>query len=240
VIALYDYILSAEAYKARLLLRMLGVPYQPVKVDIHPGRQTTSLAFLALNPLGTLPVLTDGDLVLRDAQAILLYLASAYDKTGTWLPGASISPMGSGRAEAAHAAATNTAVFAAPAAAKTLAQISMWLAFAGQELADLSTLRMQCVTGAEPDNARLLPRSLRALDILDDHLAAAELDGRSWLVGHGPTIADIAVFPSVALAPDAAVSLTPDPALSRWVHQVKRLPNFIVMPGIHPILPGEA
>jgi len=32
------------------------------------------------------PVLTDGDLVLRDSSAILVYLARKYDKSNKWLP----------------------------------------------------------------------------------------------------------------------------------------------------------
>jgi len=42
--------------------------------------------YLALNPLGQVPVLTDGDLVLRDSSAILVYLARKYDKSNKWLP----------------------------------------------------------------------------------------------------------------------------------------------------------
>ena len=86
MITLYDYELSGNCYKLRLLMSMLGLGYTTVPVDFYPGREHKSEAFLRMNPLGQLPVLKDGDLILRDAQAILVYLASRYDPKGTWYP----------------------------------------------------------------------------------------------------------------------------------------------------------
>jgi glutathione S-transferase len=37
--------------------------------------------FLALNPMGKVPTLTDGNLVLTESGAILLYLAQKYDSS---------------------------------------------------------------------------------------------------------------------------------------------------------------
>ncbi len=45
----------------------------------------TKAALLQLNPLGQVPVLTDGDTVVRDSQAILVYLARRYGGE-EWLP----------------------------------------------------------------------------------------------------------------------------------------------------------
>ena len=86
MITLYDYDLSGNCYKVRLLLALLGLTYQRHPVDFYPGREHKSAWFLALNPLGQLPVLEDDGLVLRDAQAILVYLASMYDSSGRWYP----------------------------------------------------------------------------------------------------------------------------------------------------------
>lgn len=41
---------------------------------------------LTINPFGELPVLQDGDLKHRDAQAILVYLALKYDTSNSWYP----------------------------------------------------------------------------------------------------------------------------------------------------------
>jgi glutathione S-transferase len=53
--------------------------------------------------------------------------------------------------------------------------------------------------------------------------------------GHA-TIADLALFPAVAMAPEGGVSLDTLPAVWRWLGRVKRLPGFIVMPGVLPLL----
>src|SRR3954471_10175398 len=86
MITLYDYELSGNCYKLRLLMSLLGVGYKTVPVDFYPGREHKSEWFLQLNPLGQLPVIDDDGLVLRDAQAILVYLASRYDASGRWYP----------------------------------------------------------------------------------------------------------------------------------------------------------
>jgi glutathione S-transferase len=62
---------------------------------------------------------------------------------------------------------------------------------------------------------------------LNNHLA-----NREWLeLGH-PTIADVAVFPYVALAPDGKIDLTPYPNVLTWIERVKYLPGFVGMVGI--------
>ncbi|MEH2171101.1 MAG: glutathione S-transferase family protein [Nostoc sp.] len=62
---------------------------------------------------------------------------------------------------------------------------------------------------------------------LNNHLAE-----REWLeLGH-PTIADVAVFPYIALANDGKISLQAYPNVGAWIERVKHLPGFIVMIGI--------
>ena len=78
--------MSAAAYKARLCLALLGVPCVKRAVDVYPGLDNNSAAFLALNPRGTVPVLVDGDLTVIGAEAILCHLAATHDRGGTWLP----------------------------------------------------------------------------------------------------------------------------------------------------------
>ncbi len=43
MIKLYDYILSADCYKTRLMLALLKREFEPVKVNIHPGRENPLL-----------------------------------------------------------------------------------------------------------------------------------------------------------------------------------------------------
>ena len=68
--------------KVALFLEEAGLPYEVVPVDTRKGEQHAP-AFLAINPNAKLPALVDGDAVIFDSSAILLYLA---DKTGKFLP----------------------------------------------------------------------------------------------------------------------------------------------------------
>lgn len=83
-IILYDFEPSPACYTARLLLSMLGVAHDIVPVDVEPGREHLSAWFRAISPDGTLPVLRDGDALLRGAHAVLHHLATQHDPAGTW------------------------------------------------------------------------------------------------------------------------------------------------------------
>jgi len=56
------------------LMEETGVPYERVLIDIHKGSQRT-LEFLAVNPMGKVPALADGDATLAEAAAICAYVA---------------------------------------------------------------------------------------------------------------------------------------------------------------------
>lgn len=59
------------------MLEEVGVPYELVHVDIFTGAHKVP-ELLALNPMGKLPILTDGELVVTEVAAIGLYLADRY------------------------------------------------------------------------------------------------------------------------------------------------------------------
>lgn len=63
-------------------------------------------------------------------------------------------------------------------------------------------------------------------------LTEARWRGATFVLGANPTIADIACFPAVALAPDGGVSLDDFPATRLWTRAIRTLPGFIEMPGI--------
>jgi glutathione S-transferase len=72
---LYDYPASANCYKVRLLLALLGRPYERVPTDIFGGDTLTD-AFGALNPVRETPVLElDDGTVITQSPAILWFLA---------------------------------------------------------------------------------------------------------------------------------------------------------------------
>ncbi|MDB5817658.1 MAG: glutathione S-transferase, N-terminal domain protein [Rhizobacter sp.] len=73
---------SPNPTKVALFLEEAGVPYELVPVDTRKGEQHLP-AYLAINPNGKLPALVDGDTVVFDSSAILLYLG---EKTGRFMP----------------------------------------------------------------------------------------------------------------------------------------------------------
>ncbi|MEC9367460.1 MAG: glutathione S-transferase family protein [Pseudomonadota bacterium] len=81
---LYDFPPSGNCHKIRMMLSILGLEYERVHMDLLAKEQMAP-EFLALNPMHKVPVLVDGDLVLRDSSAILVYLARRYAGT-RWYP----------------------------------------------------------------------------------------------------------------------------------------------------------
>ena len=73
---------SPNPAKVALFLEEAGLPYELVPVDTRKGEQHAP-AFTAINPNAKTPALVDGDAVVFDSTAILLYLA---EKTGAFLP----------------------------------------------------------------------------------------------------------------------------------------------------------
>lgn len=82
-IRLHGLPVSGHVHKVELFLRRVGLPfdYLEAAADVR-----STAAFGKLNPLRQIPVLEDGDLVLADSNAILVYLAKRYDPDGPWLP----------------------------------------------------------------------------------------------------------------------------------------------------------
>lgn len=68
--------------KVALFLEEAGLAYEPVAVDTRKGEQFAP-EYVAINPNSKVPAIADGDVIVFDSNAILLYLA---DKTGKFLP----------------------------------------------------------------------------------------------------------------------------------------------------------
>ena len=81
---------TPNGWKVAILLEELGEPYNLIPVNIGKGDQFKP-DFLALNPNAKVPVITDGDAVVFDSNAILLYLA---EKSGQFLPADNASARG--------------------------------------------------------------------------------------------------------------------------------------------------
>ncbi len=211
MIKLYDYELSVNCYKQRLLMSLLDVEYESVAIDFFPGLEHKSEAFREINPLGHIPVLVDGEYTIRDAHAILVYLAAKYDSTGQWYP-------------------TGTP--------ELLGEVAQWMQFADGTTNTASAARLHDNLGYEFDIEALRTGAHQLFRVLDEQLWFREREGLDWVCSAAhPTIADLAIFPDVMLCEEGGISRISYPALRRWTDRVRRLDGFIVMPGIFPVAP---
>ncbi len=84
-ITLYHHPLSGHSHRVRAMLSILGLQHQTIEVNLAAGEHKKA-EFLQLNSFGQVPVLVDGDAVIADSNAILVYLASKYDVSTSWYP----------------------------------------------------------------------------------------------------------------------------------------------------------
>ena len=177
MITLYEFALSGNCHKIRLMLSLLGLDYQSVAVKGNEQQQK-SAEFLAINPFGQVPVLKDDDVVIRDSQAILVYLAKKYGN-GQWLPND----------------------------AAALADVVAWLSTAANEVAlGPNRLRLHHKFGRDINIEESRQISIKLLDVLQ-----VRLENHPYLATDQITIADIAVYPYIALAPEGKLDLSPLP-----------------------------
>lgn len=142
---LYARPLSGNCHKVRLLLGFLDLPYQEIPVDFGSGENKRE-PYLSLNPLGQIPVLVEGDVVLRDSQAILVYLARRYGGD-QWLP----------------------------ADALQMAKVMQWLSTAANEIQHGPNLaRLYHLMNAKVDVELATQRSHAILRVMDGHLGGRE------------------------------------------------------------------
>lgn len=198
MLTLYEFGLSGNCHKVRLLLSLLGLPYQSHLLN-GAEREHKTENFLQLNPFGQVPVLTDGDTVVRDSQAILVYLARTYG-ADEWFP---------------------------QEPAKAVAIIS-WLSIAANEVArGPNALRLHYKFGRtiNVDEATQITNQL--LSVLNLHLQSHQ-----WLANNTLTIADLAIYPYIALVNEGKFDLKPYLYVQNWMGRIEHLTGYVTMPGI--------
>jgi glutathione S-transferase len=142
MIKLYDFELSGSCYKIRMLMNILDVDYEAIPVDFVNKEHKTE-KYTALNAFGELPIFEDGDLRLRDAQAIMVYLAKKYDTTNQWYPDD----------------------------AESMGRIQQWLSTGGGEVMNSAAARLVKILNYPLDLEKLHAGANRVFKIMDDHLA---------------------------------------------------------------------
>lgn len=138
---LYDLDASGNCYKVRLFAALANIELQTVSVDVQGGEHKRP-PLSTLNPLAQLPVLEDGPHVVRDSQAILVYLAGAYGGLAWW-----------------------------PAHPQGQAEIVQWLSFAANEIQhSLCAARLVQKFGYALDKSAALAKAPATLSLLERHL----------------------------------------------------------------------
>ena len=196
MITLFGNVDSGNCHKVQMVLAMAGVGFRRVDVS-QPRGEPSRAEFLALNPMGKVPVLLlpDGD-VLSESGAILCHYAA---QAGLWptTPRAGTETLRwmffeQYSHEPALAVMRYLRRFAAPAT----------------------------VNSGEAE--RLRPRALRALAAMESRLR-----GHEWLAHTQATVADIALYPYTRMAAESGVELLATPAITAWLARVESLPHFV-------------
>ena len=185
---------SPNVVKVMLMLEECGLDYDLRHVAVFKQEQFAP-AFLAMNPLGKVPVLEDPRLgqPLAESGAILLWLA---EREGRFLPTRQ------------------------PARAEVMEWLMVQMANFGPMLGQLNHFSLVLRPGTEPyAEARYRAQAERLYRLLDTRLS-----GREWIAGGEYSIADMAMAPWANYLEVHGFSADAHPDLGRWRASVKERP----------------
>ena len=112
------------------------------------------------------------------------------------------------------------------------AEVRRWLDFAAGPLSSISRARAVTLFSAEGDREGLMRESRATMRVVEDHLTDQHVRQQKFVASAQPSLADIAIFPAVALSHDAGIGHEDFPAIHLWQRRIRGLPGFISMPGI--------
>jgi glutathione S-transferase len=191
---LYEFA-PTRSIRARWTLQELGVPFEAVTVDLRAGEHRKP-EFLAINPAGKLPVLVDGDFVLTESVAIVLYLAEKHPGKGLL-----------------------------PTEPRQRAEVNRWLMFAATEL-EQPLWRIARHTALYPEDRRLpadvvlASEDFRAMaDVLEQHMQQ-----RPFVTGDRVTVADFVLAYTLDWANEVKL-LDGFPKLSAYMERMYARPR---------------
>jgi len=197
---LFDYPLSGNGYKVRLLLSHLERPYEYVPVDILKG-DTRTPQFLERNPNGRIPLLElDDGTFLAESNAILYLLSQ---NTPYW-PQTTL----------AQAQVLQWTFFEQYSHEPNIATARFWISIKKLETTPFNVELLQ--------QKQSLGRA--ALKVMEDHLAR-----HLFFVGECYSIADIALYAYTHLAGEGGFDLTVHPAIREWLGRVRAQPRHVAI-----------
>lgn len=195
---------SGNAYKVALMLALTGTEWTPVFVDFFNGGHRKP-EYLALNPMGEVPLLVDGDLRLSQSGAILHHLA---DKTGQF----------GGATEGERLEILRWILWDNHKFTGAIAMHRFLANFLPEAHRDPAVI------------AHYAGRQKAALKVLERHLA-----GRDWVVADRPTIADLSLCGYLYYPEPFGFERAEWPAISAWLDRIAALPGwqhpYDLMPG---------
>jgi glutathione S-transferase len=110
-----------------------------------------------------------------------------------------------------------------PSDPKGQADVQAWLSVAAGQIAfGPAAARLITVFGAKLNTEDVIGRAHGLLKVMDAQLAT-----RSFLVGNGATLADIAGYSYISAAPEGNVDLSAYPHVRAWLARVEALPGFV-------------
>jgi glutathione S-transferase len=191
---LYEFA-PTRSIRVRWTLQELGIDFEAITVNLVKGEQR-SPEFLKLNPAGKLPVLVDGDLVLNESVAIVLYLAEKYREKGFL-----------------------------PEGLREQAELHRWLLFAVTEL-EQPLWRISRHTALYPEAKRLPGDVILASEEFKAMAAvlAKHMERREYVVGDQATVADFVMAYTLDWGNEAKL-LSEFPALLAYVDRMYARPR---------------
>jgi len=186
---------SGNAYKAALTLALADATWEPVFVDFFKGA-TRSAEFRALNVMGEVPVLEDGDIVLTQSGVIQDYISSKTGKLG-------------GKSAAERRDVLRWMFFDNHKVSGVAGPLRFNMNYLAKDRRNADV------------NAFLAMRLASALKIMETHL-----EGRDWLAGEEVTIADFACCGYLYYPEDFTFLRTEYPNIDRWLDAIAALPGW--------------
>jgi len=196
---LHDNMSSGNAYKVRLLLTQLRIPFERIEYDVDKA-ETRTPEFLTKNPNGRIPVLEiSPGRFLPESNAILCYLA----EDTHFMP--------ADRLQRAHV--MEWLFFEQYNHEPNVATVRYWIT----HKVEMTEFRKIALPVKRKDG-------IAALGVMEQHLA-----GREWFVGTAYSIADIALYAYTHVAPEGGFDLEPFPAIRAWMKRVAAEPNHVLI-----------
>lgn len=186
---------SGNAYKAALTLTLADAEWEPVFVDFFKGATRTP-EFRALNIMGEVPVLEDGDIVLSQSGVIQDYVSSKTGKLG-------------GKSAAERRDVLRWMFFDNHKVSGVAGPLRFNMNFLPEDKRNADV------------NNFMAMRLASALKVMETHL-----DGRDWLAGEEITIADIACAGYLFYDEGFTFDRADYPNINRWLDQIAEQPGW--------------